>query len=131
MVLVHRADGSAWFYVDPRPVTVASFRQLFASHAQAGNPDDAVVMVSYTEARSYANTRGGDLLTSDEWDAAVTTPGVSVAGDVLEWVRSPDESNRIARQRGKSVVRPDRPQKDVTFRMSKQLSAIVAPPQGR
>jgi hypothetical protein len=53
-------------------------------------------------------------------------------GDMLEWVESPDESNRIARQRNKSVVRPDRPQKDVTFRMAKQPEpadpAIVRPP---
>jgi serine/threonine protein kinase len=119
MVLVHRADGTPWFYVDPRPVTVASFRQLFAKHEQAGGPDDPVVMVSYNEARSYATTRGGRLLTSDEWDSAAANPGVRV-GDTLEWVESPDENNRITRQRGKSVVRPDRPQKDVTFRMAKQ-----------
>jgi serine/threonine-protein kinase len=119
MVLVHRADGSPWFYVDPRPVTVASFRQLFGKHEQAGNPDDPVVMVSYNEARSFATTRGGRLLTSDEWDSAATTPGVRV-GDAFEWVESPDENNRIVRQRGKSAARPDRPQKDVTFRMAKQ-----------
>jgi serine/threonine protein kinase len=131
MVLVHRADGTPWFYVDPRPVSVASFRQLFAKHEQAGGADDPVVMVSYNEARSYATTRGGRLLTSDEWDSASATPGVRV-GDMLEWVESPDESNRIARQRNKSVVRPDRPQKDVTFRMAKQPEpadpAIVRPP---
>jgi len=119
MVLVHRADGSPWFYVDPRPVTAASFRELFGKHEQAGGPDDAVVMVSYNEARSYATTRGGRLLTSDEWDSAATTPGVRI-GDALEWVESPDENNRIVRARGKSLARPDRPQKDVTFRMAKQ-----------
>jgi len=121
MVLVHRADGTPWFYVDPRPVTVGSFRQLFARHEQAGTADDAVVMVSYNEARSYATTRGGHLMTSDEWDSAATTPGVRVQGELLEWVESPDENARTARQKGKSVVRPDRPQKDVTFRMAKQL----------
>jgi formylglycine-generating enzyme required for sulfatase activity len=120
MVLVHRADGSPWFYVDPRPVTLGSFRQLFARHEQAGSSDDAVVMVSYNEARSYASTRGGHLLTSEQWDAAATTSGVRV-GDLLEWVASPDDNNQIARQRGKSAVRPDRPQKDVTFRMAKPL----------
>jgi hypothetical protein len=123
MVLVHRADGSPWFYVDPRPVTVAAFRQLFARHEQPGGADDPVapvVMVSYNEARSYATTRGGRLLTSDEWDSAAATPGVRV-GEVLEWVLSPDENNKVARQKAKSIVRPDKPQKDVTFRMAKQL----------
>jgi eukaryotic-like serine/threonine-protein kinase len=120
MVLVHRADGSPWFYVDPRPVTLASFRQVFAKHEQAGGPDDPVVMVSYNEARSYASTRGGRLLTSDEWDSAAATPGV-VVGDALEWVASPDENNKTARQKARSIVRPDKPQKDVTFRMAKPL----------
>ena len=120
MVLVHRADGSPWFYVDPSPVTLASFRQVFGKHEQAGGPEDPVVMVSYNEARSYATTRGGRLLTSDEWDSAAATPGVRV-GDVLEWVLSPDENNKVARQKAKSIVRPDKPQKDVTFRMAKQL----------
>jgi eukaryotic-like serine/threonine-protein kinase len=121
MVLVRKPDGTPWFLVDARPVTVGSFRQLFGKHEQAGRDDDAVVMVSYNEARSYAQTRGGRLLTSDEWDSASTTPGFQVSGDLLEWVESPDEKNKAARQHGKSVVRPDKPQKDVTFRMAKQL----------
>jgi serine/threonine protein kinase len=121
MVLVHKPDGTRWFYVDARPVTVAAFRQLFARHEQAGGDNDAVVMVSYNEARSYARTRGGRLLTSDEWDSAANTPGVRVSGDLLEWVESPDEKNKLARQHGKSIVRLDKPQKDVTFRMAKQL----------
>jgi len=124
MVLVRKPDGTPWFYVDARPVTVAAFRQLFGKHEQAGAAEDSVVMVSYNEARSYAKTRGGRLLTSDEWDSAATTPGFRVSGDLLEWVESPDENNRVARQHGKSIVRPDKPQKDVTFRMAKQPSRI-------
>jgi len=120
MVLVHKPDGSPWFYVDPQPVTAHAFRQLFDNHEQAGSAGDAVVMVSYTEARSFARTRGGRLLTSEEWDSASTTPGFRVSGDLLEWVESPDDG-KIARQHGKSIVRPDKPQMDVTFRMAKQL----------
>jgi formylglycine-generating enzyme required for sulfatase activity len=45
-------------------------------------------MVSYNDARAYARTRGGKLLTPDEWDAALSTPGVQPAGDLLEWVES-------------------------------------------
>ena len=120
LVLVHKPDGSPWFYVDPLPVTTRAFHQLFDKHEQAGNPTDAVVMVSYTEARSFARTRGGRLLTSEEWDSASTTPGFRVSGDLLEWVESPDDG-KLARQHGKSIVRPDKPQIDVTFRMAKQL----------
>ena len=54
-------------------------------------PTTPVVLVSYNEARSYAETRGGRLLTTDEWDAAATTPGFHVADELFEWVESPDE----------------------------------------
>jgi hypothetical protein len=122
MVLVRKTDGTPWFYVDAHPITIAAFRQVFAKHEQAGASDgDPVVLVSYNEARSYATTRGGRLLTSDEWISAAATPGFQVSGELLEWVESPDEKDKQVRQVGKSVVRPDRPQKDVTFRMAKQL----------
>jgi len=120
MVLVRRPDGTAWFYVDARPVSLAAFRALFGKHEQAGDPDDAAVMVSYNEARSYAKTRGGRLLTSDEWDSAAGTPGFRVSGDLLEWIESPDEKSKVVRQHGKSILRSDKAQKDVTFRMAKQ-----------
>jgi serine/threonine protein kinase len=124
MVLVHRRDGTPWFYVDPQPVSAAAFRAVFAEHEQPGSPGDAVVMVSYNEARSYAKTRGGRLLTNDEWDSASTTPGVLVSGELFEWVESPDETSKVVRRRGKSAVRPDQRQKDVTFRMARQLRDI-------
>ena len=117
--MIRHPDGTAWFYVEPRPVSVAAFRQLFGKHDQAGAPTDAVIDVSYNEARSYATTRGGRLLTSEEWDAATVTPGVQLAGDLLEWIDSPDESKRAARQRGKSQIRTDQPQPDVTFRLAR------------
>ncbi len=119
MVLVRRADGTPWFYVDARPVSVASFRALFGTHEQAGDPDDAAVMVSYNEARSYAKTRGGRLLTSEEWDSAAKTPGFRVSGELLEWIESPDDKSKQVRQVGKSIARSDQAQKDVTFRMAK------------
>jgi hypothetical protein len=120
MVLVRKPDGAPWFYVDAQPITARAFRQLFGKHEQAGSDNGAVVMVSYNEARSYAQTRGGRLLTSDEWDSAAMTPGFQVSGDLLEWVESPDDQ-KLVRQRGKSATRLDTAQKDITFRMAKQL----------
>ena len=124
MLVVHKPDGTRWFYVDARPVTVAAFRQLFARHdqpGQPGQPGDAVVMVSYNEARSYAKTRGGRLLSSDEWTAAEATPGFCVSGDLVEWIESPDDKRRAVRQHARSLVRPDTRQSDVTFRMARPL----------
>jgi hypothetical protein len=120
MILVRKPDGAPWFYVDPQPVSADRFHQLFGRHDQLGGPDDPVVMVSYNEARSYARTLGCRLLTSDEWDSAIATPGVRIAGDLLEWVESPADPKQV-RQRGKTESRPDTPQKDITFRMAMQV----------
>jgi serine/threonine-protein kinase len=118
MVMVKHPNGTPWFLVDEKPVTASAFKQVFADHQQGGGADDAVVMVGYDAARSYATTRGGRLLRSDEWDAATVTPGVVVADGVLEWVESP-EGKRTVRQHGKTLVRPDKEQKDVTFRVAR------------
>ena len=118
MILVKHADGKPWFTVDEAPVPAAAFKKLFSAHEQ---PDGtSVVQVSYDEARSYASTRGGRLLRSDEWDAATTTAGVIVEDGLFEWVESP-EGKRTVRQHGKTLVRPDKAQKDVTFRVAKDL----------
>ncbi len=120
MILVKHPDGTPWFYVDAQPVSAAAYQTLFADHVQSGAPDDPAVDVSYDEARSYAKTRAGRLLRGDEWNAASTTPGVITRDGVLEWVESP-EGKRTVRQHGKTLVRPDNPQKDVSFRVAKDL----------
>ena len=119
MLLVRKPNGSPWFYVDPRPVTLGAYKQVFAAHDQAGKPDDPVVNVSYNEARSFVKTRGQRLLTPEEWDAAAVTPGFVIDDDVFEWVDSPDEKKKQVRQHGKLQTRPDQKQKDVTFRLAK------------
>jgi serine/threonine protein kinase len=117
MIMVKHPDGSPWFLVDEAPVPTAAFKKLFSDHVQPG-AGNVVVMVSYDGARSYASTRGGRLLRSDEWDAAVVTPGIVVADGLYEWVESP-EGKRTVRQHGKVLQRPDKEQKDVTFRVAK------------
>jgi serine/threonine protein kinase len=121
MLLVRKADGTPWFYTDANPVTVAAYRELFAKHDATANPQDAVVNVTYTEARSYAKTRGGRLLTSQEWERAAVTPNFTVRDGLLEWVDSPDEKQKTVRAHGKTATRPDAKQKDVTFRMAKDI----------
>ena len=121
VIMVRKADGSPWFYVEPKPVTAAKFRQLFSAHQQDGAADAPVVMISYNEARSYAETVGARLLTSDEWDSSMATPGVAPSGDLREWVESPDEKKTV-RARGVTEARPDAAQKDVTFRIAMRLN---------
>jgi serine/threonine-protein kinase len=118
MVLVAKPDGSPWFFVDAKPVTATAFHELFADHAQTG--EDPVVMVSYDEARSYAKTRGGRLLKEDEWDAAMAARAFQPIDGILEWVESP-EGKRVVRGAGKPQTRPDKDQKDVSFRMAKDI----------
>ncbi|HEY0192342.1 MAG TPA: SUMF1/EgtB/PvdO family nonheme iron enzyme, partial [Kofleriaceae bacterium] len=121
MIAVRKADGSPWFYVDPKPVTAARFRELFGGHKQDGAAGAPVVMISYNEARSYAETVGGRLLTSDEWDSAMTTPGVAPADGLREWVESPGDKKAV-RARGVVEIRPDAAQNDVTFRIAMRLT---------
>jgi serine/threonine protein kinase len=119
MLLVKKADGTT-FLADTAPVSLADYKAVFAKHEQQGKATDPVIDLSYTEAKSYAMTRGRRLLTPEEWDAASVTPGFVVAGkSILEWVESPDEKKRIAKQHGKTETRPDAKQKDVTFRTGK------------
>ena len=119
MVLVRKRDGTPWFYVEPRPVSAVEFRRMFADHSQPAGADGAVVMVSYNDARAYANTHGYRLLTSEQWDSAVSTPGVELSGELYEWVESTDDKTRLVRRKDRSVPRPDQAQPDVTFRMAK------------
>jgi len=92
---------------------------LFADHTQPKQGgSEPVVNISYDEARSYAQAHGGRLLRSDEWDAAVVTPGVMVADGLYEWVEAA-EAKRVVRQHGKTLPRPDTGQNDVTFRVAR------------
>jgi serine/threonine-protein kinase len=118
MLLVPKPDGTPWFYVDPKPISVAAYRELFAKHDPDAKPDAPVTMVSYTEARSFVTTRGGRLLTSDEWTAASKTPGFAAADGVFEWVDSSADKKPV-RQRDKTETRPDAKHRDVTFRMAR------------
>jgi serine/threonine-protein kinase len=120
MILVRKPDGSPWFYVDEKPVGAGAFGSFATQHTQPGSPDDPVVMVTYDSARAYADSRSGRLLRPDEWDRAATTPGVVVSDGLFEWVESAP-GHREVHQHGKPQVRPDKEQKDVTFRMAKDL----------
>jgi eukaryotic-like serine/threonine-protein kinase len=117
MLVVRGKDGSR-FYADARPVSLAAFREVFKSHAQEGKPEDPVVMVSYNEARSYAKTRNGRLLTSEEWDAVVQTAGF-IGGEMLEWIDSPATTDKAVRSHKTTETRADAKYKDVTFRMAR------------
>jgi len=119
MLLVRKADGSPWFYTDAAPVTVGQYREVFSR--VEGNAKDPIVNVSYTEARGYVKTKGGRLLTSEEWERASVTPNFVVADGFFEWVDSADEKQKTIRAHGKTLTRPDAKQKDVTFRMAKDI----------
>jgi formylglycine-generating enzyme required for sulfatase activity len=93
---------------------------MFAKHDPAAKADAPVTMVSYNEARSYVSTRGGRLLTGEEWDAAARTPSFSATEGILEWVDSPGDRKAV-RQRGVSEIRADAKHRDVTFRLARDL----------
>jgi hypothetical protein len=121
-LLLVKLQSGAQLLVDAKPISLDGYRAVFAKHEQAGNAEDAVAGVSYTEAKSFALTKGRRLLTSDEWDAAAVVAGFVVADGRWEWVDSPDEKNKTVRQHGgKTQTRSDAKAKDVTFRTAKSL----------
>jgi len=121
MLLVQKPDGKPWFYIDARPMSVASYREVFAAYDPAAKPDAPVTNVTYNEARSFATTRGGRLPTSEEWEAAASrTPGFIVTPNVSEWVDSPGDQ-KLIRRRDATAIRPDGRHPDVTFRTARDL----------
>ncbi len=123
MVLVTRADGTPWFFVDVRPVTAAEYATTFPktkkpTAAAAGKP---VVNVAYNFAKAYAQTANKRLLTAEEWDAAVVTTGVIASPAQFEWVSPAVGKQAPVRAPGKAEKRPLAGHKDVTFRLAKDL----------
>ena len=119
MLAVKKADGTVAFYVDANPLSAATFAKFDAKHVQPGKPEDPVVNVSYTKARSYVTSYGGRLLTAAEWEAAAKTSGFVMPPNILEWVDSPDEKKKTAVAHGKAEVKADEPLPVVTFRMAR------------
>ncbi len=125
MLLVTRSDGSPWFFVDARPVSV---RDLLAKFPREKRPagakdDDPATMVAYTYARAYAQAVGKRMIKAEEWYAVTRTPGLvdAPAGD-WEWVDVEGAgAERLVRQRGKTAMRPATAQSDVTFRLALDL----------
>jgi serine/threonine-protein kinase len=118
MILVKLPDGQ--LFVDAQPVSIEAFKKVFADHKQAGKPDDPVLMVKYDDARAYAQTVGKRLLRAPEWTTASTTPGFVSVDRTWEWVESPTGARTVV-QHGQSQTRPDKEQKDVTFRMAQDI----------
>jgi serine/threonine protein kinase len=118
MLLVVK-PGGAKLFVDARPVSAAVYREVFAKYDPAAKPDAPAINVSYNEARSFATTRGGRLLTAEEWDAASKTVNFSAADGVFEWVDSPGDKKAIRQRNGVADTRADAPHRDVTFRIAK------------
>ncbi len=131
MVLVRDAAGQPAVFVDVQPVTGAEFAAMFASHKVAkGGASKAAIGVTYVGARSYAQTKGGRLLTSAEFDAAMATPGVvPTPTGLFEWIDSsgaPDAGPLTVRAPGKAEPRKPQGPKDVTFRRARSLPATPA-----
>jgi serine/threonine protein kinase len=119
MTLVTHPDGTPWFFIDSQPVSAAAYRELFDKHVQSGSPQAPVVLITYDEARGYAKSRGGRLPRPEEWARAATMPWFDGGGQ-FEWVES-DAGNRSVTSKHGTEPRPDEAQKDVTFRVAKDL----------
>lgn len=123
MVLVVRADGTPWLFVDARPVTAGEYAKAFPKlkAPKASAADLPVTGAPYNFAKAYAQTVGKRLLTDDEWQAAVTTPGVITSPTMFEWIAPAVGKQAPVRALGKAANRSQSAHKDVTIRLGKDL----------
>ena len=123
MVLVLRPDGTPWLFVDARPVTAAQYAVGFPKlkKPSAAAADQPVVNAPYNFAKAYAQTVGKRLLTDDEWQAAIKTPGVIAQPSLHEWIAPAAGKQAPVRAPGKQATRPLGGHKDVTFRLGQDL----------
>jgi len=123
MVLVVRADGTPWFFVDARPVSAAQYAVGFPKlkKPSAAAADQPIVSAPYNFAKAYAQTVGKRLLTDEEWQAAATTPGVIASPSMLEWIAPASGKRAPVRAPGKRDDRALTGQQDVTFRLGQDL----------
>ncbi|MEZ4399789.1 MAG: serine/threonine-protein kinase [Kofleriaceae bacterium] len=123
MVLVTRPDGAPWFFVDARPVTAGAYAQGFPKlkAPKAAERDKPVVNAPYNFAKAYAETVHKRLLTDEEWQAAVITPGVVASPTMYEWIAPAVGKQAPVRAPGKAALRAQTAQKDVTIRLGRDL----------
>ena len=128
MVLVKRADGTPWFFIDAAPVTHRQFAKIFVEHHVAATElDHPVTNVAYNVGRAFAQTRSGHLATAEQWEAAIGTVGVHVAPGLSEWIddeaaTTPHAAGNEVRTPGQPPRRIDAASPDVTFRVVIDLS---------
>ena len=126
MILVRHPDGTPWFFADARPVTVAAFRRTCSPSRRLprGLEGDAPVTgVPYTIAGAYARSVHKRLIRANEWDDVSEMPGfVPAPAGLWEWVEATSTNqDRVVRTLGKTLIRPAAGQKDVTFRLARDL----------
>ena len=123
MVLVVRADGAPWVFVDARPVTAGDYAKAFPKlkPPKATAADQPVTGAPYNFAKAYAQTVGKRLLADAEWQAAVTTPGVITSPSMFEWIAPAVGKQAPVRALGKAATRTLSGHKDVTIRLGRDL----------
>jgi eukaryotic-like serine/threonine-protein kinase len=127
MALVKRPDGTPWFFADKVPVRHGDYARVFPKEKKPSAKLDGkpVTHCAYNLARAYAQAVTKRLLTSDEYDAALATPGVEAApAGMWEWVQADGAGGtKEVRAPGRSRTRkPQTAQPDVTFRLARDLS---------
>lgn len=136
MLLVTRADGTPWLFVDAAPVTEEAYAAIFPNHRlhhksrrkAAASRDKAVTGVAFVYAQAYARSRGKRLLTAEEWQAAARVQGFDNAGGLWEWVADdaddgqehPAAQQVIHAERG-TATRGARDSDGVAFRLAADL----------
>jgi len=125
MLLVRKPDGSAWFFVDKRPVRHGEYAAAFPRR-KSSNPrrnSKPVTNVSFPHAESFARANGKRLLRPAEWDAVAKAKDIELTARLWEWVDDGTSGSVQAVRKGsnQAAKRQKAGQRDVTFRLAMDL----------
>jgi len=126
MLLLPDEDGNPAAYVAARPVTLGEFAATFPARAKntsAKARGRAVTRVSFSDAREFATKANARLLTEAEYERARELAGFDGEPKLWEWVMADKaaKSRRRVRNGKRTGDRRDKGQRDVTFRLVRDL----------
>jgi hypothetical protein len=130
MLLVRYPDGRARAFVDARPVSWEQIAEMFKKPRKPSwaEKNDPATSVSWSQAQSFARSRGRRLVRTAEWEAAAHTEGFVVPDKTLwEWID--DGGGETRPMRSVHSINPAKPlaerapkgHVDVAFRLAKDL----------
>ncbi len=131
-MLLIPADGERGaFFISTSPVRYQDYSELFPNQKKPTKnkkrQDAPVTQLSFSNAQSYARTKGKALPSKEQWLAALSVRDFQSRLGLWEWIDSKNNSKTrhgsraVINKKGKTAKRKSRPYKDVGFRLVQPL----------